>query len=149
MPEFKLAAIATTFALAVRLLVQVNQGISIPKWLAPIGLTGLLALLMLLLPWMQKGSGLAFVVGYVAIAFLVINLAVLSTLAHLPGTMVKMTSASSSQAGAIVLGAVGTGLRVMFKSSAGFLGQRMVQMTAFVLSALYPKKQIIPKIVEG
>jgi hypothetical protein len=149
MPEFKLAAIATTFALAVRLLLQFNQDISIPKWLAPFSLTGLLALMMLLLPWIQKGSALAFVVGYVAIAFLVINLLILFTLAHLPGKVVKFASESGSQAGAIVVGAVGTGLGVLLKSSVGFLGQRMVQITAFVLSALYPKKPILANIAEG
>jgi hypothetical protein len=105
--------------------------------------------MMLLLPWIQKGSALAFVVGYVAIAFLVINLLILFTLAHLPGKVVKFASESSSQAGAIVVGAVGTGLGLMLKASVGFLGQRMVQMTAFVLSAIYPKKQITLNIAEG
>jgi hypothetical protein len=141
MPELKLATIATSFALVVRLLLQFNQGVALPKWLAPFTLTGLLALMMLLLPWIQKGSTLAFVVGYVAIAFLVINLLILFTLAHLPGKVVKFASESSNQAGAIVVGAVGSGLGVMLKASLRLATQGVAQMKAMVEGAFLARKR--------
>jgi hypothetical protein len=136
MPEFKLAAIATIFALAVRLLLQFNQGIALPKWLAPFSLTGLLALMMLLLPWIQKGSALAFVVGYVAIGFLVLNLLVLFSLAHLPGKVVKLSSSRSRKAGAMLLGLVGRGLGMLLKTSVGFVAQGMAHISAVVMNAI-------------
>ncbi len=135
MSEINLTAILSAFAIAVHLLMQFNQNIALPKWLAPFGLGGLLALLMLMLPWIQKGSALAFVVGYLTIAFLMINLAILFTLAHLPGKTVKL-SLASRKAGTLLLEVVGTGFGVLLKALMTLIAKGMVQMTAVVLNAI-------------
>jgi hypothetical protein len=116
MSEFNLSVIVTAFAIGIHLLMQFNQDISVPKWLAPFGLGGLLAILIVILPWIQKGSFLAFVAGYLAMGFLVINLVILFTLAHLPGQAVKLSSASSRKAGMILIKLLGAGLIVLSKS---------------------------------
>ncbi len=135
MSNINLSAVMIVFAVAVHLLMQFNQDISVSKWLTPFSLTGLLALLMLLLPWMQKGSVVAFMAGYLAIGFLVINLLVLFSLAHLPGQAVKLSSANSVKAGAILLKVLGTGLIMFLSSLVRRLGQGIAQVTMLLLRA--------------
>ncbi len=135
MPEFKPSIVVTVLVLGLSLLLQFNQDIVLPKWLTPFGLGGLLALLMLMLPWMQKGSPLAFVVGYLAIAFLMINLTILFTLAHLPGKTVKLSSASR-KAGSLLLEIVGAGFGVLLQTLIRLAGQGIAQMTAVMLNAI-------------
>jgi hypothetical protein len=134
MPECHQSVVVTAFFLGLSLLLQFNQDIALPKWLAPFSLSGLLALLMIILPWMQKGSVLAFVVGYLAIGFLVINLVILFTLAHLPGQTIKLSSASH-QAGTILIGVLGIGLSLLLKSLGRCLGQAVAQLGLWVLRA--------------
>ncbi len=128
MSEFNLSVIVTAFAIGIHLLMQFNQDIAVPKWLAPFGLSGLLAVLMVILPWIQKGSFLAFVAGYLMIGFLVINLVVLFSLAHLPGQAVKLSSANSGKAGMILIGCLGTGLVVLLKSFMSLIAWGMTQV---------------------
>ncbi|MBW4551502.1 MAG: hypothetical protein KME35_10380 [Aphanocapsa sp. GSE-SYN-MK-11-07L] len=103
MPGCHLSVNATAFAIVIHLLMRFNHDISLPKWLVRFSLGGLLALLMLLLPWIQKESVLAFAVGHLAIGVLILNLAILLTLAHLPGKVVTLSSVRSDQAGTLLL----------------------------------------------
>lgn len=134
MPEFNQSNVVTAFVLGLSLLLQFNKEMALPKWLAPFSLSGLLAVVMLMLPWMQKGSVLAFVIGYLAIGFLVLNLVILFSLAHLPGQIVKLSSASS-QAGSIVISVLASGLGMVLKSLVRHLVQGVAQLTRLGLRA--------------
>jgi hypothetical protein len=153
MSEFNLSVIVTAFAIGIHLLIQFNQDISVPKWLAPFGLSGLLAVLVVILPWIQKGSVLAFVAGYLVMGFLVINLVILFTLAHLPGQAVKLASASNSKAGAILLGWLGTGLVVLLKFMISLLVWGMTQVKMWILAqrtkGIVPQKLLRSAIAWG
>ncbi len=139
MSKFNLSAIVTAFEIGIRLLNQFNQDISVPKWLAPFGLAGLLSLLTVIWPWLQKGSVLALIIGYLTMGFLIINLMILFTLAHLPGQAVKLASAKSDQAGKLLVELLGAGLGVMLQSSVSFAVQGVAQIKAVVLKAIHPK----------
>jgi hypothetical protein len=134
MPECHQSAVVTAFVLGLSLLLQFNQNIALPKWLAPFSLGGLLTLLMIILPWMQKGSVLALVVSYLSISFLVLNLLVLFFLALLPGQTVKLSS-DSNKAGTILIRVLGRGLIVLLKSLARRLVQGIAQLAMLGLRA--------------
>jgi hypothetical protein len=141
MSRFNLSEIVTAFEIGLRLLAQFNQDISVPKWLTPFGLAGLLTLLMVIWPWMQKGSILALVIGYLTMGFLLVNLAILFALAHLPGQTVKLCSDKSNQAGKLLIELLGAGLGVMVKSSVSVVVQGAVQIKAVVLKAIQQKSK--------
>ncbi|MBW4549926.1 MAG: hypothetical protein KME35_02225 [Aphanocapsa sp. GSE-SYN-MK-11-07L] len=143
MSRFNLSAIVTAFEIGIRLLTQFNQDISVPKWLAPFGLAGLLALLTVIWPWMQKGSVLALLIGYLTMGFLIINLLILFALAQLPGQAVKLSSASD-RAGKLLLEMLGAGLGVMLKSSVSAVVQGAVQIKAVVLKTIQQKSKATP-----
>jgi hypothetical protein len=105
-----LGEIGTAFVFGVDLLEQFHHNLVLPQWLAPLSSGGLLALLLRLMPKIQKGSISAAVLGYLLMALLIFNTIVLFTLAQLPGQSVIPTSASSLRAGLILLGLFGTGL---------------------------------------
>jgi hypothetical protein len=118
MPATKLPMLATAFAFITGLLMQFNQDIALPNWLAPLSLGGLLSVLVVLLPWIEKGSFAAIVMGYLLVALATINLAILFGLAHFPGQTVIGLSSRSTKAGLLLLQMVGIGLAVMLKASA-------------------------------
>jgi hypothetical protein len=118
MPATKLPILATAFAFITGLLMQFNQDIALPKWLAPLSLGGLLSVLVVLLPWIEKGSFAAIAIGYLLMGLSIINLAIVFSLAHFPGQTVIGLSSRSTKAGLLLLQMVGVGLAVMLKASA-------------------------------
>jgi hypothetical protein len=102
--------IGTAFVFGVDLLEQFHHNLVLPQWLAPLSSGGLLALLLRLMPKIQKGSVSAAVLGYLLMALLIFNTIVLFTLAQLPGQSAIPSSASNVRAGLILLGLFGTGL---------------------------------------
>ncbi len=115
MPKCHQSVVVTAFVLGLSLLLQFNQNIALPNWLAPFSLAGLLSVMQGIFPSIQRGSLPAFVIGYLLMGVLIFNMAVLFTLAHLPGKMVALSSPISSKAGLVVLGLLGTGLWLLLK----------------------------------
>jgi hypothetical protein len=110
--------LAIAFAFITGLLMQFNQDMALPKWLTPLSLGGLLSVLVVLLPWIEKGSFAAIAIGYLLMGLSIINLAIVFSLAHFPGQTVIGLSSRSNKAGLLLLQMVGVGLAVMLKASA-------------------------------
>jgi hypothetical protein len=121
MPEFNQSVVVTAFILGLTLLLQFNQDLALPRWLAPFSLRGLLLVMQGIFPQIQRGSMPAFVIGYLLMGVLVFNMVVLFTLAHLPGKMVILSSSLSAKAGLILLGLMGTGLFLLMKGLVNLL----------------------------
>jgi hypothetical protein len=115
MPEFNQSIVVTAFVLGLSLLLQFNQNLALPKWLAPFSLGVLLSVMQGIFPQIQKGSLPAFVMGYLLMGILIFNMTVLLTVAHLPGKIVALSSPISTKAGLVVLGLLGTGLWLLMK----------------------------------
>jgi hypothetical protein len=115
MSECHQSIVVTAFVLGLSLLLQFNQDLAPPRWLAPFSLSGLLSVMKQIFPQIQKGSLPAFVMGYLLMGVLVFNMTVLFTVAHLPGKAVVLASPISAKAGLIVLGLLGTGLFLLMK----------------------------------
>jgi hypothetical protein len=118
MPNPKLPLLAIAFAFVTGLLMQFNQDMTLPRWLAPLSLGGLLSVLVVLLPWIEKGSFVAIAIGYLLMGLSIMNLAMVFGLAHFPGQTVIGLSSRSTKAGLLLLQMVGVGLAVMLKASA-------------------------------
>jgi hypothetical protein len=115
MSECHQSVLVTAFVLGLSLLLQFNQNLVLPKWLAPFGLSRLLSIMQRIFPQIQKGSVPACVIGYLLMGMLVFNMVVLFSLAHLPGKAVVLSSPISTKAGLILLGLFGTGLWLLLK----------------------------------
>jgi hypothetical protein len=121
MPKFNQSVVVTAFVLGLILLLQFNQDLALPRWLAPFSLGRLLSIMQGIFPQIQRGSLPAFVIGYLLMGVLVFNMAVLFTVAHLPGKMVALSSPISAKAGLVVLGLLGTGLWLLLKGLVNLL----------------------------
>jgi hypothetical protein len=130
MSGFHQSAVVTAFVLGLSLLLQFNQEIALPNWLAPFSLDRLLSVMKGIFPSIQRGSWPAFVVGYLLIGVLVFNMMVLFTVAHLPGKLVALASPISTKAGLVILGLVGTGLFILLKALFDFLVWLMIEIKA-------------------
>lgn len=98
------------------LLKQFTQGICLPRWLAPLGMVGVLSALDKLLPSMQKGSFLASIGSYLLIGILIVNLLALSFFLYLPGQFVTSTTPAVAQSGRTLLKLLLMGCLVVVKN---------------------------------
>jgi hypothetical protein len=130
MSGFHQSVVVTAFVLGLGLLLQFNQEIALPNWLAPFGLDRLLSVMNRVFPAIQRGSWLAFVVGYLLIGVLMFNMMVLFTIAHLPGKLVALSSPLSAKAGLVMLGLLGTGLFLLLKALFNGLAWVIVELKA-------------------
>jgi hypothetical protein len=73
MPKLSLSAVVAGFVMVSALLIKFNQDTVVPDGLSAFRLGGLLGLLLVILPWIQKGDILAFIFGYILIAILLFN----------------------------------------------------------------------------
>jgi hypothetical protein len=142
MPEFSLSAVAAAFTFAALLSSQFHQDMALPKQFAAFNLGGL-ALLVAILPWIQKGSFLAFVVGYMLVAVLLVNMLFLFAVAHLPGQHRVSLSTASAKAGSILLKMVGAGLVVCFQMLLKLVVWGWTQIQTGILWLALPKLQTI------
>jgi hypothetical protein len=113
MSDFSLSSIATAFGLATVLLIQFHKAVTLPKSWVPFNLGGLLALLIGLVPWIKKGSFVAFVVGYMLVTVLMVSMLVLFAMAHLPGQPLVSLPTGSLKAGMILLSLLVAGTVVL------------------------------------
>lgn len=98
------------------LLKQFTQGICLPRWLAPLGMVGVLSALDKLLPSMQKGSFLAGIGSYLLIGILIVNLLALSFFLYLPGQFITSTTPAVAQSGRTLLKLLLMGCLVVVKN---------------------------------
>ncbi len=148
MPECHQSVVVTAFVLGLSLLLQFNQDLALPKWLAPFSLGGLLSVMKEMFPEIQKGSLPAFAIGYLLMGVLVFNMAVLFTVAHLPGKMVILSSSLSAKAGLILLGLLGTGLFLMLKGLFIFV-VGLVNTLRLVWASNQHKNRVMPLYMNG
>jgi hypothetical protein len=71
---------ALGIAVVLALFTRLHQHLPLPGWLSPLSLTHLMGVLKNLLPWIQKGEGLAIALGYVVVVLLLCNASVLVVL---------------------------------------------------------------------
>jgi hypothetical protein len=115
MSECHQSIVVTAFVLGLSLLLRFNQDLTLPRWLSPFSLGGLLSIMQGIFPKIQRGSIPAFVMGYLLMGVLVFNMVVLFTVAHLPGKVVVLSSSLSAKSGLILIGLLGTGLWLLIK----------------------------------
>jgi hypothetical protein len=80
MSAINLTVVVLGIALVLALFTRLDHHLPLPAWLSPLRLTHLLGLLKKLLPWIQKGEGLAIALGYLLVVLLLCNASVLVVL---------------------------------------------------------------------
>jgi hypothetical protein len=85
MSEMNMTAVVLGFVLVMALFTQLHQKLALPAWLSPLQLNRVVGLLKKLLPWIQKGQGLAIALGYLVVVLLLCNASLLVLLTALNG----------------------------------------------------------------
>jgi hypothetical protein len=80
MSDLNMTAVVLGFALVIALFTKLHRRMSVPAWLSPLKLDGLVGVLEMIMPWIQKGKALAFVVGYLVMVLLLLNASLLVVL---------------------------------------------------------------------
>jgi hypothetical protein len=121
--EFDTLTAMTLVLLGVYLLAQASQRMALPHGLAPFRLEWILAGLLWLMPFAEKGSVGAIAVFYLLLGTLILNILVLYSCSRLPDTLVPVKSREIEFLGGLVVQCLGTGLRIIGKSMLGVLFQ--------------------------
>lgn len=117
-------------------------GIELPRWLAPLSMLSLLAVLIKLLPSINKGSILAGIGGYLLLGLLIVNALALSLFLFMPGKLVTFRSSSAAQAGGNLLRLMLMGFLVMLKGLITLTLKVVFDLAVLVIAALtYPPRQ--------
>jgi hypothetical protein len=85
MTALNLTVVVLGTALVIALFTKLDQHMTVPAWLSPLRLNRMVGLLKKLLPWIQKGEGLAIALGYLVVVLLLCNASVLVFLTALDG----------------------------------------------------------------
>lgn len=124
------------------LLKQFTEGMSLPRWLAPLSMVGVLSTLDKLLPSMQKGSFLAGLGSYLLIGILIVNLLALSLFLYLPGKLVTSTTPAVAQSGRTLLKLLLMGCLVVVKNVVIHSLKLAFDLTVLLIAALtYPPRE--------
>jgi hypothetical protein len=97
MSHFNLTAVVLGFALVIALFTKLHQQITLPAWLSPLRLNRMVGLLKKMLPWIQKGEGVAIVLGYLVVVLLLCNATLLVVLLALHGLNKWLSAAPSGR----------------------------------------------------
>lgn len=124
------------------LLKQFAQGISLPQWLAPLSMVGVVSILDKLLPSVQKGSLLAGLGSYLLIGILIVNLLALSLFLYLPGKWVTSTTPAVAQSGRVLLKLLLMGCLVVLKNLVTFSLKVVFDVIVLLFAVLtYPPRE--------
>jgi hypothetical protein len=85
MTALNLTVVALGTALVIALFTKLDQHMPVPAWLSPLRFNRMVGLLKKLMPWIQKGEGLAIALGYLVVVLLLCNASVLVFLTALNG----------------------------------------------------------------
>jgi hypothetical protein len=73
MSDLNMTVVVVGFALVIALLTKFQKNTTVPAWMSPLKLGGLVGLLAKMLPWIQKGKICAVVLGYLMVVVLLFN----------------------------------------------------------------------------
>ena len=124
------------------LLEEFTQGITLPSWLAPLSMVGVLAALIKLIPSIEKGSFLAGIGGYLLLGLLIVNVIALSIFVCLPGKLVTFKSRSVSRTRLTLMRLLLMGVVVMLRDMIKVALHLAFDLVILLLTALtYPSRQ--------
>lgn len=124
------------------LLEHFARGISLPRWLAPLSMVGVLSALVKLFPSLQKGSLLAGIGSYLLLGLLIVNMLALSLFLYSPGKLITCKTPSVAQTGLVLLKLLLMGLLVMLKTVIAYSIKLIFDLSVLLLAALtYPPRQ--------
>jgi hypothetical protein len=108
---------------SVYLLQSATKDLPLCRWLSPFSLGWIIAGLMLIYPFVLKGSWMAMGAGYLLMGVLIINTLVLSLVSKMPSQMISYKSEGLEKVGLMFTGFICAGLVVLFKHCLLSIGQ--------------------------
>jgi hypothetical protein len=108
---------------SVYLLQNATKDLSLCRWLSPFSLGWVIASLMLVYPFILKGSWMAMGVGYLLMGVLIVNTLILSLLSFMPRHLVSFKSQGLEKMGLIFTGFLFAGVIVLLKNGFTALNQ--------------------------
>jgi hypothetical protein len=108
---------------SVYLLQDATKALPLCRWLSPFSLGWIIASLILIYPFVLKGSWMAMGAGYLLMSVLIVNTLVLSLVSKMPSRVISYKSEGLEKVGLMFTGFVFAGLVVLFKQCLISVGQ--------------------------
>jgi hypothetical protein len=117
---------------SVYLLQNATKDLPMGRWLSPFSVGWIIAALMLIYPFVLKGSWMAMGAGYLLMGMLMVNTLVLSLVSKMPSRVISYKSEELEKVGLMVTGFICAGLVLLFKQCWMSVGQ--------LLTAKHPRQ---------
>jgi hypothetical protein len=108
---------------SVYLLQDATKDLPLCRWLSPFSLGWIIAALMVIYPFVLKGSWMAMGAGYLLMGVLIVNTLILSLGSKMPSRIISYKSEGLEKVGLMFTGFICAGLVVVFKHGLMSVGQ--------------------------
>jgi hypothetical protein len=108
---------------SVHLLQNATKDLPLCRWLSPFSIGWIIAGLILIYPFVLKGSWIGMGVGYLLMGMLMVNTLVLSLVSKMPSRVISYKSEGLEKVGLMFTGFICAGLVVVFKQCWMSVGQ--------------------------